>query len=245
MVSFAIMSSKKHIWMVISILAILISGALLVHGNIVWQDTFDDSSSLENYEIVNGELRSDGVLTSLGCDNADCVFGSTYFYRNSSGVTGAWSFDFNLTSSLNFFFIGVGKVSGHALFPKQGYNLVIRPSQKSFTLDYISSSISTLDSYTSDKSLVGWMHVDITRDEAGEIIVYLNGDSIIETIQADLTSSEHINIQLTKDSQLDNLIYSNTADLPSEKSDEEESPVMIIYVSSSYVILIFLRRVKK
>jgi len=228
--------------MLIPFLVILLSGFSTVHGNTVWQDTFEDSTSLNNYEIVNGELRSDGVLTSLGCDNIDCIFGSTYFFRNSLGTTGAWSFDFNITSSLNFFFIGIGKVSGHALFPKQGYNLIIRPSQKSFTLDYVSSSIFNLDSYTTDESLVGWMHIDITRDEAGEIIVYLGGNSIIETKQADLTSSQHINIQLTKGSQIDNLAYRNSLDLPSEKSD---SPIMVITASSSYVLLIFLKKVKK
>ncbi|MCE7737270.1 MAG: hypothetical protein GPJ54_20445 [Candidatus Heimdallarchaeota archaeon] len=230
--------------MMIPILVILLSGTLLVNGNTVWQDTFDDSNSLDNYEIVNGELRSDGVLTSLGCDSVDCVVGSAAFYRNSLGSTGTWSFDFNLTSNFNIYFIGIGKVSGHALFPKEGYNLIIRPSLKLVVLDYVTSPITNLASYESNISLVGWMHIDITRDESGNIIVYLDGNAIIETTQKDLTNSEHINIQLSKDSQLDNLIYSNSVDLPTEKSNNDDSPIMMNIILSALILVVFNRKIK-
>lgn len=208
-------------------------------GNVVWQDTFDDSTSLDNYEIVNGDLSSDGVLTSLGCENA-CDYGPAYFYRNSIASTGTWSFDFNLTSSLFFYFVGIGKVSGHALFPKHGYNLNIRPSLKLFTLDFVTTTVTTLDTFESDDSVIGWMHIDITRNDDGEISIYLDGTSIIETIQTDLTSSEHINIQLTKNSQLDNLVYSNTVDTPTEKSEDDDSPIPLNYVLTGLIFAVFI-----
>jgi hypothetical protein len=59
-----------------------------------------------------------------------------------------------------------------------------------------------------------WHHIDITRDEAGKLLFYLNSEIIFDLIDTSINDSEYFNIVSNKNGSLiDNIVVSDTVDI--------------------------------
>ena len=53
---------------------------------------------------------------------------------------------------------------------------------------------------------LGWQHFDITRDQDGRTLVYLNGEQIHDYIDNSFSNSEYFYILTYEDSAFDNIV---------------------------------------
>ena len=135
------MKLKSHFIFLFSIFVIITISVLAkpycVNASLVWEDTFDDASSLNNWWISHGNFTvQDGFLNG----SSDCWTETGYPYclnsmwKNHTAVTGTWSLDVNFDDStrfLFFYFMGLEITPDTCgCHPEYGYILIINePSQ--------------------------------------------------------------------------------------------------------------------
>ncbi|MHA2028815.1 MAG: hypothetical protein ACW99A_06765 [Candidatus Kariarchaeaceae archaeon] len=248
------MHQQKHLLLTIFITYILLINPISAHGDVNWQETFDDDvNSLDNFDIVMGNFSSDGKLKTESCIPMPGCTAVNIMFRDSTASNGSWSFDFNINGDLFFYFVGLGKstgIVGGGLYPNEGYRLGIILNDKRVNLDYISDTSMTVGSYLSPTDYSGWMQMNITRDPSGKFEIFLDGNSIINGTQIALTTSEHINIQMGANSQLDNLTYTELHWPDPLKEDADEGNILsdnydLFAIPVALVLIIALFYIRK
>ncbi|MFW9997025.1 MAG: hypothetical protein ACFFD4_33590 [Candidatus Odinarchaeota archaeon] len=177
-----------------------------------WESTFDTVDSLDDWVISHGNCTVDEAQGTL-VGGADCYSGGSvclsYLWRNSTAMTGTWSFDILLPGNATFFifyYVGISAIADGS-HPEAGYTFIIQPPEIKINYRYSSSNRGNLDSHVPADGIVGWQHFDIARNDAGKIWVCLNGTKILEATDTYHTSSEKINIQLEPGVRMDNISY--------------------------------------
>jgi hypothetical protein len=231
----------------ISIILLFTSNILSVRTTVDWQETFDTIDSLKDWEVTHGNFTvENGVLIgAVACYNhpTTCL---NHLWRNSTAVTGTWSFEIFHPESLSWgsilYYTGIGLDSGGS-HPETGYTLIMLRSEIKINYRYSGTNRGTIDSYTLEDGINSWMHFVLTRDETGQIDVYLNSTKILEGTHTGITTSEKINFQIEPYTLLDNITYSSSIDPP---VSPESSPSWTLLLSGgSFIAFLFLRKRKK
>jgi hypothetical protein len=148
--------------------------------SIVWEDDFEDGD-IEDWETY-GDVKvsvNEGVLTTG--PNVRGVI-----YHECKVSAGTWSFD--------LFYPEIGNPDySIALILDQdatnGLNVLSWTSGNTFSaFSSISNGIVSQKTANLNKMLTGWNHFDITRDDSGNVKLYLNGE-LVQEYEHELTSS--------------------------------------------------------
>ncbi|MHA2252929.1 MAG: hypothetical protein ACXAD7_21380 [Candidatus Kariarchaeaceae archaeon] len=233
---------------IIGLIILILTGSRTVYSEIIWSENFDEENSLDDWDITYGNWSIQKKTLLL--DNCtfiqsrqDCI---SSIWHAQTRVTGTWSFDI-LPSIGNAFgviiwFIGNGETSYlEGFHPHEGYAVHFFANGE-IGLDFGAdgSFQYSIDTHISDQPLLGWQHIDITRDTEGEIIVYLNGTEILDGKHTTITSSENINIRSEIDVQLDNFGISDLNEVQTE-----ESPMIFSYGLMLLMISIIYSKIIK
>jgi energy-converting hydrogenase Eha subunit F len=223
------------------------------HATDGWLTTFDTEGSLDGWEITHGNFtwENGALVGSENCYSPNQYFCGNALWRNSTAITGTWSFDIlqpeNLEKLSIIYYVGIS-VTPDGFHPEQGYTLVLFESKIQINYRYSNDDRGPLDVYEPAEGLDdwGWMHFDITRDEAGHINAYLNGTHILAGTDTYFTYSEAINIQVEPGARLDNIAYSSSIDPPTSppSATTEDSPswTSVVSILSLATLLVFRKR---
>jgi hypothetical protein len=172
--------ARKYLIMatfVFVLVAILISGCgaePTPDPSIVWSDDFEDGDT-EEWEQTMGDdeyLVTDGVLTfgKMGGD-----------IRHPNSVTiGTWSFDLFLQEGFlgethDVTFLNVPMEMGVWM---EIFNL---PNTQIWIYSYNDSQEQDSQAFLDlGERLVGWHHFDVTRDDSGQVKVYMDGEFVVD-----------------------------------------------------------------
>ncbi len=220
-------------------------------SEVVWSEDFDDGD-MEGWTVTQGNFTVvNGYLESVVNEEYKGVFaggGSEYFllsccFTQSNVAVGTWSFDvyFDCASELPELAVefmtkkqtrwGLGMPLGAEAHGKTygiyaGYNI-----PGSYEL-YTAPSFPVAEQIKLYSTVQGlkrkeWHHIDITRDEEGQIRVYINGVLGIDTIDTRVTESYYFGIMLEYcfrgKSYIDNIVVSNTIDVQPSEADTQKS----------------------
>jgi hypothetical protein len=239
---------KQQVMILFGVLILLLSNISSVNATNIWETTFDDGSSLDDWFITHGNFSVDTKHRVL-VSSADCWTHpfppnrcANSLWRNHSTVTGTWSFDLMSPESeiIGTFFMFVGQSTCGGVcdgsHPDVGYVLIILPDNKIQLV--ILPERSTLQEYQHASDLEGWLHFKITREESGRMQVYLNSANIIDVTDTEITTSESINFTLEPGAQLDNITYSDSIEPPVIDSAGLE----FVTVLPLFLVVIFIRK---
>ncbi len=204
-----------------------------------WVETFESSDSLNDWDISHGNYTVNETLGTLvsGADYYHTYAGGrdwylNYIWRNSTPITGKWSFDLFLPSNFTFFifyYVGISAIADGS-HPEAGYTFIINPTDIRINYRYASNNAGNLDSIVLPDDFDGWHHFDINRNQTGHIWVLLNGTNILNGIDTYHTHSERINIQTEQGAMLDNISY---VGIPSDDTDTTTTTDATSQVSST------------
>jgi hypothetical protein len=238
---------SKYTFYVI-IISVLLCNSNFTKGETVWEDTFDNSDSLNDWDVGYGNwIVDNGALTVTDCEKIDpnhppspCV---TSIWHEQTSMTGTWGIDILHSGTEDFgtlfYFIGNGVHEwGVNYYPSEGYAIHVWGNSK-IDLDYVKEGAyqNSPGEYSPPEQLTGWMHFEIIRNDSGNIRVYLNNTEIINADQNLVTSSENINIQTEVGVKLDNIRYSGNENIESSETTNSgelttNSPAITSSVSS-------------
>ena len=139
--------------------------------SIVWSDDFEDGD-YDGWEAGGSIYVNEGALT-VGPDMHGDIA------RRSEVAHGAWSFDVFISDQMMALHrIGIMYdeeiIYGLGILIKTEQNTLISYFQRESGITSVASE------FEMEGQISGWNHFDITRDEEGNSIVYLNGEPILE-----------------------------------------------------------------
>lgn len=227
------------------VLSILIQALPTAKAATIWSDNFDDGD-YQDWTLLAGTVSaSEYNLRATG-------FGAAVVYRNSSTVTGTWSFDLDMTDDpddAQVCFI-TKYISGK--YVRDNYLVENNANYDGFRLlrwIWTGSSMShlILDEYDVIGGLTGWYHFDITRDGSGRMYVYINETLAMQAVDTthDTSSCFVFNVPTGPSGTgpaIDNVIVSDTVDISpptTETTTEPTTPVKestTDFFGNSYVI---------
>ena len=244
----------------------LYSNVNVGHSEVVWSDDFNDEK-LDGWTVVMGQLSAEGGL--LHSIESGWIIDQEYTlqsgaYHPSTVSIGTWSFDFLLNSSdtpeiaLEFLNLEQNKWSldemGGKQFKSYGfYAGWSYPGQYKILKNprFPNSIELALVRAPHDIENV-WHHVDITRDENGRIVVWVDGELIADLVDTEHEESKYFGVHLEYShrgySYIDNIVVSNTIDIePPQKTQSNQIPGFSIEsitlgLVSGAILLWILRR---
>ena len=158
-------------------------------AEVVWEDDFE--TGMDGWTVIVGHWRvADGMLEAYYVDDLDHRIS-----HPSSQVVGTWSFDMYHPSAecyTTMWFITNGTDT-----PDENYGYGLRIGGDLIYMvklegDYLSSSPIAGAVYESDDDFEDvWIHINITRDSAGEFNVYFNETSTIAEPIFSCTDTEY------------------------------------------------------
>jgi len=166
--------------------------------SIVWSDDFEDGD-LAGWEIVStglGRFSVDGQFLQLEVDAPNIHFPSV-IERSSSITSGTWSFDLNILEDPDVYrgdascYVGLfGNISMDNEYKDDPVNdwwenpdlrsLAINIGFERLYFSLINAGKNIIIAQYSIKDISGLQHYDVTRDESGHTLVFLNGEQIFE-----------------------------------------------------------------
>ncbi|MFX0168394.1 MAG: hypothetical protein ACFE89_03455 [Candidatus Hodarchaeota archaeon] len=173
-------------------------------ATLVWADTFDDGN-YDGWTVTYGSF-------SCAENNLISTQYSSTIHRPSTVTVGTWSFDLLIINS--------GSSGVHVCFfcesfifyPITGYDLKV--SRNGFELMYwLDNYDDCIGDYFPPFIMAGWQHVDITRDDAGLIRVYINDTLRIETVDNRIPTSLYFHLLSGPGEGLDNITVSDSIDI--------------------------------
>jgi hypothetical protein len=266
---------KKKIIFSISISFMIIVSNIAISpcsSEVVWSENFDDGD-MEGWTVTQGNFTViNGYLESVAKEKLQTPFGSaggsdhdllSCCFTQSKVAVGTWSFDIYFNCSAERPEIAVefmtkkqtkwgpgmplgaeayGKTYGiYAGYDTAGY-------YELYTAPYFPGVIE-IKLYPTGPGLKRkeWHHIDVTRDEAGQIRLYVDGILGIDIVDIQVTESQYFGIMLEYShrgkSYIDNIVVSDTIDIhPSEdettKSNALELPTKLAIVGIFVAALI-------
>lgn len=171
---------------------------LLCNAAVVWSDDFDDGNH-DGWTVKEGEFSATNHVLEI--TNAEVY---NLIYHESSVVVGTWSFDMRVgesTWSNTFAFMASNLWLGtfgteEFWFFEDGYYLTFGRDPIRFTFakfqDGTGLDWATSYAYIPLAGASGWQHIDITRNNAGEMHIYINGTLRIQVNDTDISTSEFV-----------------------------------------------------
>lgn len=236
-----------------------------------WIETFDDQTSLEDWESSFGQFsinETDGTLVSgsncyTGGDYLETDYAPlacmNYLTRNSTATVGTWSFDVFLPTGMsNFIFYFMGSGSFETLYggyhPNSGYYLIV--SQYTISLKYTTPGMNSNDAWyysyiekfeysqnrTIKPNLFGsWSNFRITRDSENNLELFLNNMLLLHGTNTLFNTSQIIHIEVPVNAKLDNISFTN------EKHESNNAPSfeVPIILGSIMIATVLRKKLKK
>lgn len=210
----------------------------------VWSDNFNDGI-LDGWTVDTGEFSADDdtMRGNIGM--------SSRGYHSSNVATGTWSFDVYC----GYLGIGVQFISveiGGPLIEYYSYDITISGRMEQIYFFRHWNFVPTrLGNYT-PPTILGWHHFDITRDAVGQFYVWINGTLAMQFIDTTYDSSNYFVIQAELDTAIDNIVISNTIDIPPPTTPDGIPPgiplelvilpMAVIVVAVVLVLAVYLHR---
>ena len=200
---------SRHIPSFFAITCVLLISLVLLNPNsasatLVWSDAFDDGN-FDDWTVTYGAFS--------GAENALLAIQfSSAIHHPSTVMVGTWSFDLLIvdsgTSCLHVCFY----CESFEIYPITGMDLKVSRNgfELMYWLDYYDDSIGE---YFPPFVMVGWQHIDITRDDTGLIRVYINDSLRIETVDNRIPSSNYFYLLTNQGEGIDNIVVSDSIDI--------------------------------
>ncbi len=185
----------------------------------VWSDNFNDGN-LDGWTVDTGEFSAaDNTMRgNIGMASRG--------YHTSTVATGTWSFDVHC----GYLGIGIQFISieiGDPLIEYYSYDITISGRMEQIYFFRHWNYVPTrLGNYT-PPTILGWHHFDITRDAEGQFYVYINGTLAMEFVDTTYDTSNYFVIQAEQDTAIDNIVVSDTVDIPPPTNTNGEPPLGI------------------
>ena len=209
------------------------------YAEIVWFDNFDDNEA-DGWEMdvldfsqsnpITGETAeydtSSGTLKS-----PSDPFGNIWYLatHESTQDYGTWSFDVKIVDTSEEHFYVFLMSDDWATYPKKAYTYDLifitgrgdpEPDSKGgivlFKRNGWSAQQETIGEWGSTEEIVGWHHIDVTRDPDGVFDVYLDEESIIHVEEKDPASGLYSTFRFESLSgpEIDNVLVLDTYVFP-------------------------------
>lgn len=217
----------------------------VAHADSVWYDTFDDNEAdgwkMEKidwdlaYALQSAELdTSNGTLKAPEGTPGNIWYLATH---NSSLDYGTWSFDVNIVDTDWEHFYVFFMTDDWADYPGKtySYDLIfiteagdLEPDSKGgivlFKRPGWRSKWDTIGEWSSTEEIVGWHHVDITRDPDGVFDVYLDDELIIhvEDEEPEFGQFSTFRFEASSGPEIDNVVALDTYDIDTAREYEFE-----------------------
>ncbi|MHA2191423.1 MAG: hypothetical protein ACXAAP_14450 [Candidatus Thorarchaeota archaeon] len=213
-------------------------------SSVVWSDDFEDED-ISDWQIfgVNHTADPDYLLPG-SCSASGGVLrpnGPEWNYAgyNSSVAYGTWSFDVDVQEvseegnhHFSVAFISEQFNDDWLSFARLGevYALIFYTNANDdsgqINLGLSSHDPITLNvlGYWATANLLGWRHIDITREESGQFYVYVDGVLRIDAIDTVHTTSERFYFLSCQNTGIDDISVSNTIDYDAAPPKWDESP---------------------
>ncbi|MGY5876377.1 MAG: hypothetical protein RTU30_11580 [Candidatus Thorarchaeota archaeon] len=210
------------------LLCVAASGPQMCSGSTIWSDSFDDGD-YNDWVVLAGSVSASEYnlrVTSIGY---------AVVYRNSTVVTGTWSFDLDMTDDIDDVQVCFITKNIDGVLVRDNYLIENTGDDNGFRLVrwiWTGSNMEflILDSFTPSGGIAGWHHFDITRSLSGEINVYLNGTHVMDSTDTthDTSSCFVFNIPVGPSGlgpAIDNIVVSDSIDItpPTETTSTTES----------------------
>lgn len=171
---------------------------------VVWSDDFNDGN-YDGWTVTYGSF-------SLANNCLLAMEASSAINHPSTVTEGTWSFDLHssgLTSSgvhLSFY------CEDFVFYPKTGFDLKV--GRNAFELMYWEDYYDiVLGAYYPTSHIMGWHHVDVTRDATGLMRVFINGTLRIEVANTPTITSNYFHFFCGPDEGIDNVVVSDSIDI--------------------------------
>jgi len=211
----------------------------------VWSDDFEDGN-------LDGWTENLNCIVSGGRMKGSQAHAE--IQRASTTTSGTWSFDLHDVgefATTAYYLTVVFKGSDPDVYPHEYYALKIIHTSAGDNLRYVyyldkkveglETHLASYDGLLAD-DLRGTLHqISISRTEVGEMVVRLNGTAILESTDADVTTSEYFFIVFDYDWAIDNILVD---DVPTPAG----IPLIFLVVGGAgvvvvlLVVLVFLKR---
>ena len=223
---------KKHL--AVSILVVLVVGFSTINTSLTTKtESYSPTESFTNSAIVRSDDFTDGdmddwVTFALPDEpsNFTVIDGVVYSMcedfievanHASSVAYGTWSFDIYMGRAVLSGVEFISSVPPTAHYSQYGYEFVLTPTSVQLAELYPTSDTSSNRRVADEHfmNLIGWHHVDITRDTTGYFCVYLNNTPILETVDTTVTSSVNFAFAFGANSgaAFDNVVLCNSVDI--------------------------------
>ena len=219
------------------------------YADTVWYDTFDDKEPDGwETEILDWDLSdaftgetaefdtSDGTLKAPGETPGNIWYLATH---NSSIDVGTWSFDVNIVNTDWEHFYVFLMTDDWEDYPSKAYSYDIifvtehgdiDPDSKGGIVLYKRPGYriqwDTIGEWSSTEEILGWHHIDVTRDPDGVFDVYLDDELIIhvedESPVFDMFST--FRFEASSGPEIDNVVVLDTYDIETAREWTEPEP---------------------
>ncbi|MFX1299351.1 MAG: hypothetical protein ACFFAL_00875 [Promethearchaeota archaeon] len=235
-------------------LCLLFSLMLNVPGciaNGAWDDDFDDSDYF-GWTVLNGTYSA---LNQVLEANGTSINEWHNIYHESSVAYGFWSFDIlanDTGGGLNFILVSfladeLAPPQANWLNPNNGYTLELNSRDRFIELiPWTGGSPDTQIGHWDAPALLGWQHVNITRNSDGLFNVYINGTLRIEGTDNTYTTSSFFGWCSKRQIALDNIIVNELVIIPPPPIPIEliliGAGAMVVIIVVIIVVVLLLRR---
>jgi len=215
----------------------------------VWYDTFDDEELVGwETEILDWDLSdaftgevaefdtSNGTLKAPGGTPGNIWYLATY---NSSIDIGTWSFDVNIVNTDWEHFYVFLMTDDWADYPDKAYSYDIvfstelgypEPDSKGsialFKRNGYRVKWDTIGEWSSTEEILGWHHVDVTRDPEGVFDVYLDDELImhVEDDEPEFGMFSAFRFEASSGPEIDNVVVLDTYDVETAREWTKPEP---------------------
>lgn len=238
--------NSKALFLVI--IASTLLTARVVYSATVWSDDFDDKNiddwetELLDWDLIDaftGETvefdLSDGTLKCPGETPGNIWYLATH---ESTVEYGKWSFDVNIVDTPDEHFYVFLMTDDWPDYPAQAYSYDLifitgegdpEPDSKGGIILYKRAGYQALwydiGAWGSTEEILGWHHIEVTRDTDGAFDVYLDDEHIIDGEDTDPKSGVFTTFRFEAPSgpEIDNIVIEDSIVEEPEPEPEEES----------------------
>jgi hypothetical protein len=171
----------------------------------VWSDDFTDGDfagwtvELGSFSAIDNTLRATGTPSAL---------------RHATSTTqGTWSFDVDISQGTAGIYITLFADVIVAGICDNCYTLFVSNYQWQFQRA-TGGSNTVLDTYNPTENIVGWYHVDVTRDAGGQFYLWIDDTHRMDAVDAIENTANIFAFWGDTGDALDNIVISDTVDIP-------------------------------
>ena len=229
------------------IISLIFLSLNIVYADSVWHDTFDDGE-LDGWEteILDWDLSdaftgeaAEFDLTNGTLKAPEGTPGNIWYLatHNSSIDIGTWSFDVNIVDTDWWHFYVFFMTDDWEMYPGKAYSYdLVFSTEPGYPEDDSKGAVvlfkrggwrskwDTMDEWGTSEEIVGWHHVDVTRDPDGVFDVYLDDELIIhvEEEEPEFDKFSTFRFEASSGPEIDNVVVLDTYDIETAREYEFE-----------------------